>query len=136
MSRLPVKPFDFCVIIPALGLTLAAVFFVYSGAEPEYTINLKGEGGEWIFSRSASETVSVSGPLGVTLVEIRNGAARVVSSPCANQTCIAAGSIRSYGQWAACLPNRVMLYIGGPAGGKTPVSRNAGSEADVDAGVW
>jgi hypothetical protein len=128
------KPFDFGILIPALGAVLVSFFAVYSGAGAQYIIHLKGEGGEWVFPEDAAETVTVSGPLGDTLVEIQNGAARVISSPCANQTCVAAGRIHSPGQWAACLPNKVMVFIGGEAGGAAPV-RSPG-ESGVDAAAW
>jgi hypothetical protein len=42
-----------------------------------------------------------------------------------NQTCVASGAVHAPGQWAACLPNRVMLYV---SEGKT--------EDNVDAAAW
>jgi len=86
---------------------------------------LKGEGGEWVFPVDAVETLTVAGPLGDTVVEINGEGARVIASPCLNQTCVAAGVVRSSGQWAACLPNRVMLYIG-----------EGKNKDDVDAAAW
>ena len=69
------------------------------------------------------------GPLGETVVAIEGGTARVLSSPCANQTCVAAGALTHGGQWTACLPNEVMVRISGEA-----ASRD-NSDA-VDAGAW
>jgi hypothetical protein len=126
------KPFDFGVLVCAFCVAAGSFVFAYSGAESPSVISVKGEGGEWIFPRDAAETISVAGPLGDTLIEIQNGAARVLSSPCTNQTCVAAGTIHSPGQWTACLPNRVMVFIGEEAG------RSAGGDtaADVDAAAW
>jgi hypothetical protein len=106
-----VKLFDFGILIPALAAVIASFFLAYSGAENQSLISLKGESGEWVFPLDADETVTVSGPLGDTVIQIRKGAAHFVSSPCANQTCVTSGAVRSHGQWAACLPNKVMLYI-------------------------
>jgi hypothetical protein len=61
------------------------------------------------------------------VVEIRGGRARIVSSPCVNQTCVAAGAVHSPGQWTACLPNRVMVSISGS---------NSEAEGAVDAASW
>jgi len=79
----------------------------------------------WVFPVDSSESIVVSGPLGDTVVEIGGGFARITSSPCVNQTCVSSGPIHAPGQWTACLPNRVMMYIDE---GKT--------NNDVDASAW
>jgi hypothetical protein len=56
-------------------------------------------------------TVPVTGPLGQTLVEIRDGAARVVSSPCRDKVCMRMGWVRAPGDWTACVPNRVVVRV-------------------------
>jgi hypothetical protein len=59
----------------------------------------------------AVQTFRVSGPLGQTQVEIRDGAARVVDSPCRDKVCVKMGWVRGAGEWAACVPNRVLLRV-------------------------
>lgn len=125
------KPFDCGVLVCAFCVAAGSFVFAYSGAGTNSAVSVKGEGGEWIFPRDAVETIRVAGPLGDTLVAIQNGAARVLSSPCTNQTCVAAGAIHSPGQWTACLPNRVMVFIG-EEGGRGPRE----GETDVDAAAW
>ncbi len=75
---------------------------------------IEGGGSSWVYPLDSVATIQVAGPLGETEVLINNGQASVVSSPCANQSCVAAGSITSVGQWIACLPNGVMVRIEGP----------------------
>ena len=129
------RPFDFGVLIPACGVVLASFVFVYSGAGARDTVHLKGEAAEWVFPRDADETVTVAGPLGDTLVAVHNGTARVISSPCANQSCVAAGTIRLRGQWAACLPNKVMVFIGAEKEARD-FSGGDGGTGDVDVTAW
>jgi len=120
------KPFDFGIAIPLLGVVIASFVAAYSDAgRGGGVVFLKGEGGEWVFPVDAVETLTVAGPLGDTVVGISGEGARVIASPCLNQTCVAAGVVRSSGQWAVCLPNRVMLYIG-----------EGTNENDVDAAAW
>jgi len=116
-------------MIPALAFVTGSFFLIYSGADGRSSVNLKSDTGEWVFPSDTSETVKVSGPLGETIIEISGGSARITASPCNNQTCVTAGSVRSPGQWSACLPNRVILYI-------SPSSAGSESETDVDAAVW
>jgi hypothetical protein len=59
--------------------------------------------------------VRVRGPLGETVVEVRDGAARVVESPCRDKVCVKMGVVRDPGDWAACLPNRVVVRVDAPA---------------------
>jgi hypothetical protein len=103
----------------------ASFIAAYSGAGASAMVFLKGEGGEWVFPLDAVETLTIAGPLGDTVVESNGEGARVVASPCLNQACVAAGAVRLPGQWAACLPNRVMLYIG-----------EGKNKNDVDAAAW
>jgi len=105
------KPFDFVIAIPLLGLVAASFIAAYSGVEGG-SVMLKGAGGEWVYPLDAVETFTVAGPLGDTIVAINGEGARIIASPCVNQTCVAAGRIHAPGQWAACLPNQVMVYIG------------------------
>ncbi len=53
----------------------------------------------------------VPGPLGVTLVEIRDGRVRVKSDPGPRQVCVKQGWLAP-GQAALCLPNRVSVERG------------------------
>jgi hypothetical protein len=115
----------------ALSAVLVAAIPVYGGGGDQYTVTLKGEGGTWVFPGDAEETVAVAGPLGDTVVEIRGRRARVLSSPCQNQTCVAAGYIHSRGQWTACLPNRVLVSVAGGSGEK-----KSGEGGEVDAAAW
>ena len=119
------KPLDFGIVILALAAVIASFFAVYAGGGSRPVVNLRADGGRWVFPLDASETVVVSGPLGETVIEIRDNVARVVSSPCMDQTCVVMGAVRFSGQWSACLPNRVMLYVS--------TGRN---EDDVDATAW
>jgi hypothetical protein len=125
-NKLPLKPLDFAAIAFSLALTIAAGFAVYAAPQSSARALIQGAGHTWIFPLDAEERIAVEGPLGETVVEIREGRARVLSSPCTNQTCVAAGSIRRQGEWAACLPNKVFVSIEG----------SAHDREALDAAVW
>jgi hypothetical protein len=107
----PLKPLDFAVLAVALALTLGSALAVYSGAGSGGRVVIRGSGRTWVFPLEAEERIAVPGPLGETVVGIGGGRAAVLSSPCANQTCVAAGHIGRPGNWTACLPNQVLVSI-------------------------
>jgi hypothetical protein len=125
-NRLRLKPLDFAVLAVALALTLCSALTVYSGAESEARVVIQGSGRSWIFPLEAEERIAVPGPLGETVVEIGGGRVMVLSSPCTNQTCVAAGHIRRPGNWTACLPNKVLVSIEG----------KEDEDGTIDAAAW
>jgi hypothetical protein len=66
-----------------------------------------------LYPLDSVDTLVVPGPLGDTIVGINGGEARIVSSPCRNQICVAMPPVRRHGQWTACLPNQVMIGVDG-----------------------
>jgi hypothetical protein len=109
---------DLGVILLALGLTGFSAFLVYVKPGNAAQVLISGSGREWIFPLDVDERVEVPGPLGNTVVQVRNHQAWLESSPCTNQLCVAAGHVRKGGEWAACLPNNVFLKIEGSEGHK------------------
>lgn len=103
----------------AFALTLAVVALVavrvYSGGSGAPAVHLRGPRQEWIFPLDSDRTVAVPGPLGDTVVAIRQGQVRVLSSPCTEKICVKSGAIARPGQWIACLPNGVIVDIQGGA---------------------
>ncbi|GHV14438.1 hypothetical protein FACS189491_10760 [Spirochaetia bacterium] len=112
-GRFPLKPLDFLVIGASVALTAFSAFLVYAKPHNTHQVMIRGSDKVWVFPLDAEETVTAPGPLGDTVVEIRDHQVHVVFSPCDNQTCVAAGHIDSDGQWVACLPNKVFVVIEG-----------------------
>jgi len=118
------KVADILIIFTAAGFTVFSAYAAYMKPQSLSQVLIKGQDREWTFPVNAQETVAVPGPLGDTVIRIQNGGVWVESSPCKNQTCTGAGTISRQGQWAACLPNNVLLIIRGE------------EEENVDAAVW
>ncbi len=103
------------------------IFLIYGGAIALSAIAAAGSGGdilevsadghEYAFSLSEDGFHSFDGPLGETVIEIRDGKARVVSSPCPNGICIKAG----WSDTLCCLPNRV-IAVSSPEGEADAIS--------------
>ena len=112
-GKLPVKIPDIIIIILALALTGFSAFTVYIRPQHTSQVTIQGQTQTWVFPLNAEETINVHGPLGTTVVRIHDKQAWVQSSPCENQICVAAGHLYEHGQFAACLPNNVLVMIEG-----------------------
>jgi hypothetical protein len=128
-SRVRIRALDIAIFLFALliiGL-ISLQTYARGRGTPEIMISGAGQGAgqgaapgaggdaeqQWIYPLDAETTVRVPGPLGETLVEIADGAVRIISSPCPEKICIKTGRISKPGQWIACLPNRVFISIRG-----------------------
>ena len=114
----PVKSWDLAIILLALALTGFSAWSAYLKPGNSTQVLIEGYGARWVFPLDAEETIAVPGPLGNTIVRIQGGHAWVESSPCDNQICVAAGRLHRHGEFAACLPNMVLVMIEGHDDGK------------------
>jgi hypothetical protein len=115
---------DVLIIFLAAGVTFFSIFSVYMKLHFLSQVLIQAQNMEWTFPLTAEETVAVRGPLGDTVIRIHNNQSWVESSPCINQNCVETGLITRQGQWAACLPNNVLLIIHGA------------EDENVDAVAW
>jgi hypothetical protein len=123
MTGMRLKPFDFAALALAAAVVGAVAVAYDTDDLSNLVVAVEGARNAWLFPVDTEETVVVPGPLGDTVVNIENGSAYVVSSPCANQLCVAQGKIHRPGNLVSCLPNRVVVTIQG--------KRNT-----VDGGTW
>ncbi|AEF82166.1 NusG domain II-containing protein [Leadbettera azotonutricia] len=112
-GKFPLKFLDLVMIFLALALTGLSAYRVYAKPRNTTQVVIQGPDRSWVFPLDAEETVTVPGPLGNTIIRIHDNEAWVEDSPCDNKTCVAVGHIGRHGDWAACLPNNVMLMIEG-----------------------
>lgn len=124
-SIIRIKPFDVIVIVLALFITIGAASSAYSPGSSEGNFVIEASGRRWTYPGDAEALIEAEGPLGISVVEIRGGVVRMISSPCPDETCVAVGSISRPGEWIACLPNQVFIYVEGNRSGD-----------DVDAATW
>jgi hypothetical protein len=119
-----IKILDIIIIFIAASLTVSSAYAAYFKPQNSVRVLIRGQDKEWTFPLETNETVSINGPLGDTIVKIHEGRAWIESSPCNNQTCVGMGYVHEQGQWAFCLPNKVMLIIEGT------------DDEDIDSITW
>jgi len=103
---------DYIVLAGALLLLpwLYITFWQRGGAGEEVRI-VGADGKEIIASLREDHDLKLAGPLGTSVIEIRDGRVRFVSSPCHGQLCVHAGWLHFGGEFTACLPNRISVAV-------------------------
>ena len=118
MRRLPFsKPLDILALIVSVMTVVSASVFAFGNATEPSSVSIETEEARYLYPLDQDRVVTVGGPIGDTLVEIRGSRARVIESPCRDKICILAGHLDATGAWTACLPNRVFVRIEGDVTG-------------------
>ncbi len=73
-------------------------------------VNFKGET-YGNFSLFQDKKISLIGKEGESVIEIKDGQARLKSAPCRNQYCVQQGWISFTGQMLICIPNEISIEI-------------------------
>jgi len=107
------KIFDIVILVIILGTTGLITFSVYAGQYGDPYAHIKSQNEEYYYALSEPRIISVNGPLGITFIEIAEGALHVRSSPCPEKICVKSGQVSLPGEWIACLPNQVLITIEG-----------------------
>ena len=128
MTRKPVIA-DFFVFFIAAAITVFFAVRIYAKNDSALHVIIQGKKGSWVYPVNQTVQVDIPGPLGHTTVTLKDGQARVIASPCTNQTCVTSGAVQRRGQWIACLPNAVFVRIEASDGKQT-------DNAELDAVAW
>ena len=108
-----VHPGDYLVILAGLAFCIVSAPLFWQGGHPERAI-IRADGK--VVSEidlAARKTIEVTGPLGITVIAIDAGKARIVSDPGPRQYCVQQGWLKRTGDIAICAPNRISLQIAG-----------------------
>ncbi len=62
---------------------------------------------------SRDQQIEVPGPLGVSIISIKDRKARIASDPSPRQYCVRQGWLQQAGEIAICLPNQVSIELVG-----------------------
>ncbi len=107
------RPGDWITLLGGTLFTawLAATLW-HGGAADKAVIRSGGK----IFREVAltrDQTLSVPGPLGVSIIVIHDRQARIASDPSPRQYCVRQGWLKQAGEIAVCLPNQVSVELTG-----------------------
>jgi len=107
------RPGDVAVAVAGLVLCVQAVLVLWQGGTPDAAVIRAGGRVVAEVDLSRARRIEVPGPLGVTLIEIEPGRARIASDPGPRQYCVRQGWLVQAGAVAICAPNEVSLSLTG-----------------------
>lgn len=102
---------DRILFIVLIFLSFSGIVFMKEVLPEGKTVRIEVNGRPvYLLPVEKDRVVSVNGPEGKTVIEIRNHKVSITESPCYNKLCIHQGWIESGA--IVCLPNRVVITIG------------------------
>lgn len=107
------KPGDWFTLLLGGAVVVALAMHFWGGAQGDtLLVRAKGKLVEEASLRTP-RILTVTGPLGDTLIEIQPGRARIARDPSPRQLCVKQGWLSRAGEAALCLPNQVSVEIRG-----------------------
>lgn len=105
----------FDVIFLLVFAACAAGAFAFAGKKSAGAdLVVKTPEGRFLYPLNRNAELDFEGVIGHTKVTIKDGQAWVTESACDNKNCIFMGKLSRPGDFAACLPNAVILTVEGP----------------------
>lgn len=108
-----VRPGDWLVALLAISATVYAALSLWSPDRPTQAVVRAGGKTVATLPLDRASHFEVSGPLGLTRIEVEPGRARVLSDPGPRQYCVKQGWLTRNGAAAICAPNEVSLQLNG-----------------------
>jgi hypothetical protein len=117
-NRLPFKNIltlgDKLLISTIFILSVMSLFAVSALKEKGEWVVIEVDGTEkYRLKLTDDQEVTVTGPIGKTTIQIKQGKADVVQSDCQEHICVNSGTISKSGEIIVCAPNKVIVRIAG-----------------------
>lgn len=94
-------PFDIFIFIFIIALS---IYLTCLSARPSAYLKVTADDETFRYPLNKNAVYDLKGPLGITQIEILDGKARIISSPCPNKTCVKEG----FSSTLVCLPNKII----------------------------
>lgn len=108
------RPFDYILFILGLGIFAISLVAATSKTGGTPLLHITSPTEEYIYPLDKDQTLQILGLEGITEIQIHQGQALYLNSPCANKTCMAAPPVHKNGDWSACLPNGIFMRVEAP----------------------
>ena len=111
------RPGDWVVFLALAAATAAIAPIAFSGGAPEKAVVRRDGVVVAELPLNKASRIEVPGALGVSVIEVQPGRARVASDPGPRQYCVRQGWLTQPNAIAICAPNHLSLSIAGRSAG-------------------
>lgn len=111
---------DWLVVLMLLGIALAGIAWLAMAPAGTRVVVTCGGRTCFVADLDQAHSIDLDGPLGKTHLVIDEQGAYVTDSPCPRKVCVSMGPGKLSGDVLACVPNRIMVRIEGPADENAP----------------
>lgn len=102
---------DAVILFLAVAITAASAFAAYRKPTVKAQLVVSTPEGEYLYPINKDRIIEAKGLIGNSTIEIKDGSVRFTDSPCDNKVCVNHGVLMGGFDFAACLPNGVMIMV-------------------------
>ncbi len=108
-------------LLAVLFLMTVSSIFAFHALKPRGETILISANGKTLgfYPLDRDRIIRAVGPVGTTVIQIKNGQAAIIQAPCAHKLCQKMGPIPSRGRAMICIPNRIVVEIKEKTGQQT-----------------
>ena len=107
------KAADFFVMLIFISVIIFSFIRIKHSSSENLYLLVQTPLGQYIYSLEKDADFFVEGEKGQSHISIKAKSAAILDSECPNKTCVTSGAIKRYGEWIACIPNRILIRIEG-----------------------
>lgn len=111
--KFKMRPLDYFILLIFLAVIGFAAMKVFTKKSGSRILMVQTQGERYAYLMEKNMRLEFSGPCGKSIIIIENEEAWFEHSDCENRICVESGKISRPNQWAACLPNGIIIYIEG-----------------------
>lgn len=116
---------DKVLLIALLSFSIAGIFYSREASSQGADVIIEIDGKEaYTFPLATDRVATVTGPAGDAVIEIKDRKARVREASCQNRICVKEGWVSN--GVIVCLPNRMVVFVGGRHNGNKDVDAITG----------
>ena len=108
-----IRPGDWLTLLCGGIFVAMLTLSLWSGDRADKAIIRSGGKIFSVVPLSRDQQIEVRGPLGISIISIRQREARIASDPSPRQYCVRQGWLKQAGEIALCLPNQVSVELTG-----------------------
>ena len=104
---------DFFIFLIFAAAVIFPAIKIFGGKSTKKNLIVQTRTEKYAYALDKELHLEFEGLIGKSRIAVSGGKAWFEDSPCDNKICVESGKINGPNQWAACLPNGIIIYIEG-----------------------